>query len=56
MTTVERVGIDEITQMAHLIRRAGFGARTDQLEKYAEQAYEETVEESNDKNEGEEET
>ncbi len=45
MTTVERVGIDEITQMAHLIRRAGFGATTDQLEKFAEQGYEETVEE-----------
>ena len=39
MTTVERVGIDEITQMAHLIRRAGFGATTDQLEKFAERGY-----------------
>jgi uncharacterized protein (DUF1800 family) len=35
---------NEITLMAHLMRRAGFGARRDELEDYASQGYEATVE------------
>ena len=31
--------------MAHLLRRAGFGANRDELERYLEQGYEATVEE-----------
>ena len=34
----------EIAQMAHLMRRAGFGAPRDELERLVEQGYEETVE------------
>ncbi|MYD72864.1 MAG: DUF1800 domain-containing protein, partial [Chloroflexi bacterium] len=34
----------EIAQMAHLMRRAGFGASRDELERLVEQGYEETVE------------
>ena len=34
----------EIEQIAHLLRRAGFGATRDQLEAYAAQGYEATVE------------
>jgi Protein of unknown function (DUF1800) len=36
---------NEITLMAHLMRRAGFGARRDELEDCAAQGYEATVEE-----------
>ena len=35
---------NEIAQMAHLMRRAGFGTGRDELERLAEQGYEETVE------------
>src|SRR5918998_204221 len=35
---------NEIVLMAHLMRRAGFGARRDELEDYASQGYEATVE------------
>ena len=35
----------EIVLMAHLMRRAGFGARRDELERRAAVGYEETVEE-----------
>ena len=35
---------DEIELIAHLMRRAGFGASRDQLEEYAAQGYESTVE------------
>ena len=35
---------DEIDLMAHLMRRAGFGATRDELESLVEQGYEETVE------------
>jgi uncharacterized protein (DUF1800 family) len=35
---------NEITLMAHLMRRAGFGARRDELEDYVTQGYEATVE------------
>ena len=35
----------EIAQIAHLLRRAGFGASSDELEQYASKGYEETVEE-----------
>ena len=35
----------EIAQLAHLLRRAGFGATRDELEDYATQGYEATVEE-----------
>ena len=34
----------EIALMAHLMRRAGFGARREELEKYVDQGYEATVE------------
>ena len=34
----------DITLMAHLMRRAGFGARRDELERYAAQGYSATVE------------
>ena len=34
----------EIAQMAHLMRRAGFGASRDELERLVDQGYEETVE------------
>ena len=34
----------EIAQMAHLMRRAGFGASRDELERLVAQGYEETVE------------
>ncbi len=36
---------DEIALMAHLLRRAGFGAARDELEAYVEKGYEATVEE-----------
>ena len=36
---------EEIALMAHLFRRAGFGATYEQLEEYAAKGYEETVEE-----------
>ena len=35
---------DEIALMAHLMRRAGFGADRDELERLADQGYEATVE------------
>ena len=35
----------EIAQMAHLLRRAGFGATREELERYVAQGYEATVEE-----------
>ncbi|MQF70166.1 DUF1800 domain-containing protein [SAR202 cluster bacterium AD-804-J14_MRT_500m] len=35
----------EISQIAHLLRRAGFGATSDELERYSAQGYESTVEE-----------
>ena len=35
----------EIGQMAHLLRRAGFGATRDELEEYVEKGYEAVVEE-----------
>ena len=35
----------EIVQIAHLLRRAGFGASPDELEQYASKGYEATVEE-----------
>ena len=35
---------EDIVLMAHLMRRAGFGATRDELERLAEQGYEETVE------------
>jgi uncharacterized protein (DUF1800 family) len=36
---------DDIELMAHLLRRAGFGATRDELEQYLDQGYEATVEE-----------
>lgn len=36
---------DDIASMAHLMRRAGFGARRDELEERAEKGYEATVDE-----------
>ena len=36
---------DNIALMSHLMRRAGFGASRDELERYVEQGYEATVEE-----------
>ena len=36
---------EDIALMAHLLRRAGFGATRDELEKYAAQGYEATLEE-----------
>ena len=36
---------EDIALMAHLLRRAGFGATRDELERYAAQGYEATVEE-----------
>ena len=36
---------DDIALMAHLMRRAGFGATRDQLESYVAKGYEATVEE-----------
>ena len=35
----------DIAQMAHLMRRAGFGATRDELERYVAQGYEAVVEE-----------
>ena len=35
----------DLSLIAHLVRRAGFGATRDELERYAAQGYEETVEE-----------
>ena len=35
----------DIALLAHLMRRAGFGARPDELERYADMGYEATVEE-----------
>jgi hypothetical protein len=35
----------DITLMAHLLRRAGFGATREELERYVAQGYEATVEE-----------
>ena len=35
----------KIALMAHLMRRAGFGANRDELERYAAKGYEATVEE-----------
>ena len=36
---------DDVALLAHLLRRAGFGATRDELERYAAQGYEATVEE-----------
>ena len=36
---------DEIAQLAHLLRRAGFGATREELENYADKGYKTTVEE-----------
>jgi hypothetical protein len=36
---------EDIALMAHLLRRAGFGATRDELERYVAQGYEATVEE-----------
>ncbi len=36
---------EDLALMAHLMRRAGFGARRDELEEYAAKGYEATVEE-----------
>ncbi len=44
MTTVEGKRKTDIGLLAHLYRRAGFGATREQLERYAERSYEETVE------------
>ena len=44
MTTATRKDTD-VTLMAHLLRRAGFGATRDQLDQYVAKGYEETVEE-----------
>ena len=44
MTTVTAINTD-IELMAHLIRRAGFSATRDELNRYMEQGYESTVEE-----------
>ena len=44
MTTIARVRIDKIAQMAHLLRRAGFGATIDRIEEFVHVGYEETVE------------
>ena len=33
----------DLALMAHLLRRAGFGADRDQLERYAEKSYEDVV-------------
>ena len=35
---------EDIAMMAHLLRRAGFGADRDELERLVDQGYEETVE------------
>ena len=35
----------ELALMAHLLRRAGFGARRDELDRYCAQGYEASVEE-----------
>ncbi|MCH2514755.1 MAG: DUF1800 domain-containing protein [Dehalococcoidia bacterium] len=43
MTTVARKHEDEAV-MAHLLRRAGFGATRDQIDQYVARGYEETVE------------
>ena len=42
---VSRYGTQEMALMAHLLRRAGFGATVEELERYAAQGYEATVEE-----------
>jgi uncharacterized protein (DUF1800 family) len=39
------MGQTDLSLVAHLLRRAGFGATRDELETYASQSYEETVEE-----------
>jgi uncharacterized protein (DUF1800 family) len=44
MTTVARKQ-DDVAVMAHLLRRAGFGATRDQIDGYVDKGYEETVEE-----------
>ena len=44
MTTVSRKH-DEVTAIAHLLRRAGFGATRDQIDRFVDKGYEETVEE-----------
>ena len=44
MTTATRKDTD-VALMAHLLRRAGFGATRDQLDQYVAKGYEETVEE-----------
>ena len=43
MTTVARKHEDDAV-MAHLLRRAGFGATRDQIDLYVARGYEETVE------------
>ena len=43
MTTLQSQ--QEIALMAHLLRRASFGATRDELERYLEKGYEATVEE-----------
>lgn len=35
---------NELSLIAHLMRRAGFGARYDELEAFADQGYDATVE------------
>ena len=44
MTTATRKDTD-VALMAHLLRRAGFGATRDKLDQYVAKGYEETVEE-----------
>ena len=36
---------DDLALIAHLLRRAGFGASRDELERYVEKGYEAVVEE-----------
>ena len=43
-TTITEYGKDEISQMAHLLRRAGFGATFEELEDSLSRGYEATVE------------
>ena len=42
---VSQHGTQQMAVMAHLLRRAGFGATVEELERYASQGYETTVEE-----------
>ena len=45
MTTVSNRQSTDIATMAHLLRRAGFGATRDEIDEYLEQGYEAVVEE-----------